>query len=811
MFTVNDAKYPMIYINHFNYFEVDELLKEKMTGYFIKEYDYSRGNVSFNQKDKESYDHDQLDEFLEDCRYFIEQEDRGIILLKDFHFIFSGNYIQPRIIGILRMLAQEIEKHTLRKKEYSTKIVFVSTKLEIPEELKPFIGIKEFPIPDVKEIHQILKNFMKSNRYTIEDSLLHTLPSCFLGLSRIDIKRVIHSYYSFHQQIDENIKDEIQQTRKDNIKKTGVLELIDVPENLKVAGLSELQYWLRKKAKIFQDYDFENKKPFYRIQRPKGVLIVGVPGSGKSHTAKLTSTLFNCPLIRFDVGSLLGKYVGESEYNMRNALKLAEENSPCILWIDEIEKAFSNIGGGNGHETTVRIFGYFLTWMQEHKSKVFIIATANDISNLPPEFLRKGRFDEIFVLNLPLFYERKQLFEMQFEHVQHLVSKVDITKLAQKTEGFTSSDIPNIVSDMFEQAYYLDKKQLLTDDFIEAIESFPSFSRVMTSKIDEMQDKLKTIGSRNASSSSQAMNVIHKIEKVASYKNGNSQYGRDRTILFGNNKNCMHYSLGSADFITLKLKNDQLNAQVTHSKNSAYKELRKLQKTKDHAQYVATVFNGTISWEQSLNTDATFLSSEKSDFSLITQNGQKLACIQENKVILQDLKNKKTDHRIVQLQEDIVEAAFNESGTLLACAHETGTIHIIDVAKNKCIQTLEGHSKRITKLIFTKDTLISSSKDFTVKVWKKQQKDYSCKTIFESDCAVTDVVVNTQFEFIIFANTKGKIYIYDFANFMLLQILEHQEAIESIALSDDELRFAIIDRQLQVHVWDIHINKGVME
>ena len=194
--------------------------------------------------------------------------------------------------------------------------------------------------------------------------------------------------------------------RNDEVrKKSGLLELIDTPASLdKIGGMNALKDYLKNKSRVIADLP---KAQDFGVSIPKGVFIVGMPGCGKSLCAKASAALFNTPLLKLDMGSMMGKYVGESEGNLRKAIKIAEAAAPCVLWIDEIEKAFSGVGGNN--DIMTRMFGYFLSWMQEKQSSVYVIATANNADNLPPELKRKGRFDEIFCVNLPNKEERKEI------------------------------------------------------------------------------------------------------------------------------------------------------------------------------------------------------------------------------------------------------------------------------------------------------------------------------------------------------------------------------------------------------------------
>ena len=209
----------------------------------------------------------------------------------------------------------------------------------------------------------------------------------------MQISQVLSKAYFYGGELNESNLEFILAEKEKIIKQSGILEMVNSKEPIEnIGGLELLKNWLKLKAKIFESLEKVIK---FGVDVLNGILILGMLGCGKSLAAKAMAALFKVPLIRLDVGRLMGKYVGESEENMRRALSLVETVSPCVLWIDELEKAFAGVGSNSG-EVTTRLFGNFLTWMQEKESTVFIVATANAISKLSPEFLRKGRFDELF-------------------------------------------------------------------------------------------------------------------------------------------------------------------------------------------------------------------------------------------------------------------------------------------------------------------------------------------------------------------------------------------------------------------------------
>ena len=238
----------------------------------------------------------------------------------------------------------------------------------------------------------------------------------------------------------------------------------------------------------------------FGVDIPKGIMIIGMPGCGKSLTAKATASLFEIPLVRLDVGRLLGKYVGESEENMRKALKLSEAISPCVLWIDEIEKAFAGVGGdGGGNDVTTRLFGQFLTWMQEKENTVFIVATANDISRMPPEFLRKGRFDELFFVDLPNGEERRKILDIHLKKRKKWNKSIDSIALIKETEGFNGADLEAVVKDTIEMAFIDGKTTITTEDLIRSVKDTKSISSTLKDKIMQIKDTVSKIDIKPAS------------------------------------------------------------------------------------------------------------------------------------------------------------------------------------------------------------------------------------------------------------------------------------------------------------------------
>jgi SpoVK/Ycf46/Vps4 family AAA+-type ATPase len=282
----------------------------------------------------------------------------------------------------------------------------------------------------------------------------------------------------------------IYEEKRQIVKKTGIVEFVKGDVDIgDVAGLENLKRWLKKRDKAWLA---PAKK--YGVPPPKGVLLTGVPGCGKSLIAKAIGSAWQLPLLRLDVGRVFGMYIGMSEENIRSALRTAEAVAPSILWVDEIEKGFAKSGEGDGG-TSTRIFATFLTWMQERASPVFVVATANDISALPPEMLRKGRFDEIFFVDLPSKRERAEIFRVHLRKRLKdpaIMGAVRVTdeacmKLAEATDGFIGAEIEQVVVAALFEAF-AERRPLAWTDFGRAIKSTVPLSTTQAERIAEIRD-----------------------------------------------------------------------------------------------------------------------------------------------------------------------------------------------------------------------------------------------------------------------------------------------------------------------------------
>jgi ATP-dependent 26S proteasome regulatory subunit len=484
-----ESHYPIIYLVTFEEENADRVISSlAVEGRKIFEWNMARGMVRFDTKAL-LVDHMDLPSALEN---WLDQElDNHFLVIKDAHLGLRDN---PLAMARLKALANKIvhDDATLAT------VFLVSSQPYIPQELEKLITLFDLPLPDEAGIAQIIRDHAAAYGDIVVDKTVNDLALAFRGLSQHEIHQLLNRGLQQDGHIGSDDVELVLAEKQQIIKKSGILEMVPVSGQLEdIGGLEKLKAWLKQKAAVLAALPAARA---FGVEPPKGMMIVGMPGCGKSLTAKAASALFRLPLLRLDIGSLMGKFVGDSESNMRRALKLAEAISPCVLWVDELEKAFAGMGGGGGgSEVSTRLFGYFLTWMQEKTGAVFVLATANDISALPPELLRKGRFDEIFYVDFPTEAERAAIFEVHLRKRNKLSPKIDVKQLAKKTTGFSGADVECVVKDAIEQAFIDDKANMTTERLISAAESTHPLSEVMKDRIEEFAAKFSKMRIRSAS------------------------------------------------------------------------------------------------------------------------------------------------------------------------------------------------------------------------------------------------------------------------------------------------------------------------
>jgi SpoVK/Ycf46/Vps4 family AAA+-type ATPase len=411
----------------------------------------------------------------------IDQIEPAIFLFKDFHpFLTRNNF------AVVRRL-KEIALHL--KNSFKT-IILIAPVLDIPTELEKEVTVLNHPLPTRDELSELLDKIIEEvrqlKRVTIEldDAGRERLLQAALGLTLGEAENVFARIIVKNERLSGDDVNEVFAEKQQIIRKNGLLEYYATEETFaNVGGLAVLKDWLQKRARALTD---EARQ--FGLPAPKGILLLGVQGCGKSLSAKAVSSLWQLPLLRFDVGRMFGSLVGSSEENIRKAIAVAESVAPAILWVDEIDKAFAGAQGSGASDggTTARVFGTFLTWLSEKTAPVFVVATANDISQLPPELLRKGRLDEIFFVDLPSADERAEIFRIHLARRRRATEKFELPALVEHSVGFSGAEIEQAVISGLYDAFY-DRAELATAHVLEALRQTVPLSKTMDEHISRLR------------------------------------------------------------------------------------------------------------------------------------------------------------------------------------------------------------------------------------------------------------------------------------------------------------------------------------
>jgi ATP-dependent 26S proteasome regulatory subunit len=414
---------------------------------------------------------------LEHIARRLRDDVRAVFILRDFDPYLD----HPVVVRRLRDLAAAL------KRSYST-LIFLSPVLSIPAHIEKEIIVVDYELPNFEEINVILEELIARvlGEVELEEAQRETLVKAALGLTADEAANVFAKGLVLNSRLEEFDIQVVLNEKKQIIRKTGMLEFYEASESLSgVGGLENLKNWLRQRGGAFSE-----KAREFGLPAPRGVLLLGVPGCGKSLTAKAIGATWNLPLLRFDVGSVFGKYVGESEANLRRVLKAAEAVAPCVLWVDELEKAFSS-GRGEDGGTTLRILGAFLSWLQDKSTPVFVVATANNVENLPPELLRKGRLDEIFFVDLPREDERRAIFEIHLQKHNRDAARYEGSTLAKQSEGYSGAEIEQSVVAALYDAFDAER-ELSTEDILQNLQTMVPLSITMSEEVAALRKWAKT-------------------------------------------------------------------------------------------------------------------------------------------------------------------------------------------------------------------------------------------------------------------------------------------------------------------------------
>ncbi len=409
----------------------------------------------------------------------LQKDGPAIYVLKDFHAYLES----PEMIRQVRDLG-----HALGPTKKT--VVLLSPVLKLPRELEKDITILDLPLPTYDDLSQLLDDSIGPPssarkfrvRLTPEDR--DALIKAAQGLTLKEAENAFAQAIVRDNVLDAQDIQAVVSEKRQVIRKSGLLEYYDIASDMAdVGGMDILKDWLDKRVRAFS-----GEARDYGLPQPRGILLMGVQGCGKSLLAKTIAKQWQLPLLRMDMSMIFQGYIGSSEQNMRNATKVAESLAPVVLWIDEIEKAFSGVEGSGSSDagTTARVVGTFLTWVQEKTTPVFVVATANEVRDLPPELLRKGRLDEIFFVDLPRSRERAEILAIHLRKIRREPMKFELHDLVNASKGFSGAEIEQAIIAGLHESFF-DGRELETRDILKALNDTVPLSRTMREKIEELR------------------------------------------------------------------------------------------------------------------------------------------------------------------------------------------------------------------------------------------------------------------------------------------------------------------------------------
>ena len=480
------AYYPVLYLHSYEYYRtkqkikgIVELLRREGKKVNYYQWDCVYGLVQI-LPDKTEKRIERMQNPLEVLAYILNSKKSGeknIFVLDDIN-----NHIERDEVKLMfRKIAEATNNNT--------HAIILSSIYRLPAELEKYITVLQIPLPKRNELGEVLDIVAKQSKVELKTNLRNRLIDAALGMTSMEAD-LAYCLASVKDGFDDKSPFTVSSEKEQIIRKSGILDYFPKNESLKdVGGMENLKEWLKKRQLA---YDKEARD--WGLKEPKGLLLLGVPGCGKSLIAKSIASSWNMPLLRLDVGKVFQGIVGSSEDNIRKAIATAEAVAPCVLWIDEIEKGLSGVqsSGATDGGVTSRIFSTILTWMQEKTAPVFVVATANNINQLPPELLRKGRFDEIFFVDLPSQKEKENIFSIHLQKNRQNVSSFALDILAQKAEGFNGAEIEECVKEAMFTAYVESQEsniapKLQMIHILDAIKNTVPLSKTMEKQITDLR------------------------------------------------------------------------------------------------------------------------------------------------------------------------------------------------------------------------------------------------------------------------------------------------------------------------------------
>lgn len=478
------ARYPIIYISTYEEERIEYIIKyctKKYVNRIYYSWDFVEGYQG-NPNDNGFAAKNPLEalELIEK----LTPETAAVFVLKDY-----DNFLKD--LSIIRKLKNLSKVLKTQQKN----LIIVSSEVNIPESLREHITLIEFPLPTYSEIHEELSRLMVSLEQDIPKTLLSNLTTACQGLSLERIRRVLSKVLAQYGLINDNSPLLVLEEKKQIIQQTQLLEFSNTDKTLTdLGGLDNFKDWLELRSNAFS---VEARS--YGLPYPKGILLIGVQGTGKSLAAKIIADKWKLPLLRLDFGRLFASLIGQSESRVRKMIQIAEALAPCIIWVDEIDKAFAGAQNSGDSGTTSRVLSTFLTWLSEKTSPVFVVATANNIEWIPPEVVRKGRFDEVFFLTLPTREERKSIFEVHLQKYRpNSNTDFQLDLLSQLSKDFSGAEIEQCVIDAM-RIGFSESREFNYEDILTAIKNIVPLAKTKSRELDQLREWVESGNILNAS------------------------------------------------------------------------------------------------------------------------------------------------------------------------------------------------------------------------------------------------------------------------------------------------------------------------
>nr|YP_010865373.1 hypothetical protein QQR83_pgp001 [Campylaephora boydenii]WGT74055.1 hypothetical protein [Campylaephora boydenii] len=444
------------------------LISEKIFTKSIYSWDFINGYISNPNHNKKAFKNPiEALEVIENH----QSNTPNFFLLKDYHYFLNDSSVMRKIKNMAAVL-----------KNTNNYIIISANSNQIPHSLYEYINVIYFPLPNHKEIMVEIKKICQIAQIN-NIEYITTLSNAYKGFSINKIKESLSRIIISQISIDKSIK-QIENEKRNIIQQTNILDFYPSKYKLEeIGGLYNLKDWLKKRQSSFSE-----QAQTYGLNNPKGLLLVGVQGTGKSLSAKAISQEWKIPLLKLDIGKIFASLMGESEIRIRQAIEMSEKCAPCILWIDEIDKAFNKNTSQNDSNTNSRVLGSLLTWLAEKRTNVFVVATTNTLLGLPTEIIRKGRFDEIFFLDLPKYQERIQILTIHLKKVRPLTwFKYDIEYLSKITHTFSGAEIEQCIIDAMYNSFY-EKREFTTQDIVHSINQIVPIAFIDEKNILRLQE-----------------------------------------------------------------------------------------------------------------------------------------------------------------------------------------------------------------------------------------------------------------------------------------------------------------------------------